>query len=208
MIQWNKHYNRSKSSLSFPDENLVRLIMKNEFSKDSIWLDCGTGSGRHLQLLDNLGFKNNIGTDISLNGLKMAKYNEEKNLIVADNRKMPFPDNFFHGIIAWGSLHYNHKDHFPIMINEIHRILKTNGRLFATLRSQFDTHMKKGKDLGNNVWLTDLSDIEGSIASFFSEEEIKKYFSGFSTVTIGLMERSLMGDLETKISHWIIDAVK
>jgi len=208
MIQWNDHYNKSKSSLSFPDENLVRLIMKADFNKDSVWLDCGTGSGRHLQLLDNLGFKNNIGTDISLNALKIADYNNEKNLLVADNRKMPFVENFFHGIIAWGSLHYNHKDYFPHMIKEIHRILKKEGRLLATLRSEYDTHMKKGKDLGNNVWQTDLNDIKGSIASFYSKNEIDLYFENFSSVSIGLMERTLMGNLDVKISHWIIEAIK
>jgi hypothetical protein len=94
------------------------------------------------------------------------------------------------------------------MITEILRILKKSGIFLGTLRSSRDTYLKKGTNLGNDVWQTSLADIEGSISAFFCEEEIRSIFSQFETVQLGLSERTIMGDLDKLISHWIIRAIK
>jgi hypothetical protein len=94
------------------------------------------------------------------------------------------------------------------MLDEIKFILKTNGLFFATLRSSRDTHLKRGEHKGNNEWITDLNDISGSSVSFYSEEELQKEFSIFSHFEYGLIERSIIGDINKIISHWIISAKK
>jgi SAM-dependent methyltransferase len=70
--EWNSHYTNDKSKLTYPDENLVRLIKKNYNlynAENSTALDLGCGTGRHLKLLGECGFKKIIGTDSSFNAL-------------------------------------------------------------------------------------------------------------------------------------------
>ncbi|MFC1669138.1 class I SAM-dependent methyltransferase [Spirochaetota bacterium] len=210
---WENHYKYNKSELSYPDENLVRLLSKylNNFSDEFSSLnavDLGCGSGRHLKLFHDLGIKNIIGTDNSFNALKISGKPGTYDLIHCDNKNIPLKNNSIDIVAAWGSLHYDYKDELPKMIEEILRILKTGGGLFATLRSDNDTYLKRGTLIGNNVWQTDLGDLEGSIASFYTDDEVQSYFSKFNDFSLGHMSRSIIGDKDKIISHWIIKAGK
>lgn len=208
--QWQAHYTKKKSELRYPDENLVRLLASYLKDRDAAKIsaaDIGCGSGRHLSLLKDFNINKIIGIDNSLNALSIAA-NSRTYLIAGDNRALPLKDNSVDIIIAWGSLHYNHKNELPVMINEILRALKTGGCLFATLRSSRDTLMKKGSHLGNDVWETSLNDIAGATVSFFSENELGACFALFSKTQYGLIERTPVGDTGSLISHWVIRAEK
>jgi len=209
---WNTHYKKEKSVLSYPDENLVRLVMKELQLYESISklyaIDIGCGSGRHIAFMQNTGLKHIYGTDNSLNALKICRDLNPDQLINCDNQDIPLRDEIFDISIAWGSLHYSTKPEIIPMINEIKRITKTGGVIFATLRNDKDTYLKTGKHLENNTWQTGLGDLTGTIVSFYCEDELKKLFSGFSEVKYGWMERTIIGDTSKLISHWVISARK
>jgi SAM-dependent methyltransferase len=208
--EWDLHYTRGKSALTYPDENLVRLLGRELNSRKAAGLkalDTGCGSGRHLFLLENRGIKA-TGTDYSLNALEICRAAGQELLVNCDNRALPFRDSSFDIVIAWGSLHYSHKDETRAMVNELLRITAAGGVLFATLRRDNDTYLRTGEHLGNNVWRTKLDDLEGSTVSFYSEDEVENIFSGFGGLKIGFMERSIVGDTSKVISHWVISARK
>jgi ubiquinone/menaquinone biosynthesis C-methylase UbiE len=209
---WNNHYNDKKSLLSYPDENLVRLIAgkinRSESINDLIAIDIGCGSGRHIALLKECGIGTVYGSDHSMNALKLCQRINLANIINCENSKMPFKDNTFDIAVTWGSLHYSTKDETHVMLDEIRRIIKKDGELFATLRRDNDTYLKTGTNLGNNTWKTGLDDISGTVVSFFSESEIKRLFSSFSNFSYGWIERTIIGDTGKIISHWIISAKK
>ena len=209
---WNNHYNEKKSILSYPDENLVRLISnkinRSKSIKDLKAIDVGCGSGRHIALLKESGIETVYGSDYSLNALQLCQKLNLKNIINCENTKMPFKDNTFDIAVTWGSLHYSTKDETAIMLNEIKRIIKKDGELFATLRRDNDTYLKTGTNLGNNTWKTGLDDISGSIVSFFDESEIIGLFNSFTSFSYGWIERTIIGDTGKIISHWVISAVK
>ncbi len=209
--QWDNHYARERSRLSYPDENLVRLIRK-DITSGAIdpslpAVDLGCGSGRHLKLLGEHGFSAVIGTDNSFRALDLAR-GYSPLLIQSDNRSVALKSGSAGLVIAWGSLHYGRKEDLPPMVNEIRRILRPAGKLYATLRCEKDTFLKKGKHIGNDTWITDLDDIAGSTVSFYGENELKKIFSVFTLFRYGLAERSLVGDTGSIISHWVIQAGK
>lgn len=211
MATWQDHYHRNKSQLSYPDENLVRLLSR-AFSENASWqdpvaLDLGCGSGRHLSLLDNFGFSTVLGTDNSFRALEISK-NYPALLFQGDNRLIPLGDETCNLIVAWGSLHYSTKDDFSAMLNQIYRVLKPGGVLLGTLRTDRDTYLKRGEHLGNDVWHTDLPDIAGTLVSFFSEDELTKYFRLFDELDYGLAERVPLGRNRATISHWIFYARK
>jgi ubiquinone/menaquinone biosynthesis C-methylase UbiE len=209
---WDNHYNEKKSILSYPDENLVRLISKKinktESIKDLTAIDVGCGSGRHLSLLKESGAGIICGSDNSMNALKLCHTLNHKNVVNCENRNLPFKDNTFDIAVAWGSLHYASKDETKVMLDEIRRILKREGELFATLRKDNDTYLRTGTELGNNTWKTGLDDISGALVSFFNESEINKLFNSFSSFSYGWIARSIIGDTAKIISHWIISARK
>jgi len=208
--QWQVHYTKKKSELRYPDENLVRLLasyLKDKDMAEISAVDIGCGSGRHLNLLKDFNIHKIIGIDNSLNALSIAA-NTRCPLVMGDNRALPLKDKSADIIIAWGSLHYNHKNELTAMINEMARVLKTGGRLFATLRSSRDTLMRRGSHIGNDVWETSLDDIAGATVSFFSENELDAYFAPFLKVQYGLIERTLIGDTSSRVSHWVIRAEK
>lgn len=209
--EWNLHYTRDRSSLTYPDENLVRLLSHelNERRGTGLRvLDSGCGSGRHLFMLRRSGIEFATGSDYSLNALAICKNAGEKLLVNCDNRQLPFKDSTFDIIIAWGSLHYSVKDETRNMVNELFRILSPDGSILATLRRDNDTYLRTGEHLGNNQWCTKLGDLEGSIVSFYSEDEVRRLFGDTDTLKLGFMERSIVGDTSKVISHWVISAKK
>jgi ubiquinone/menaquinone biosynthesis C-methylase UbiE len=141
-----------------------------------------------------------------LNALKLCQRINLRNIINCENKIMPFKENTFDIAVAWGSLHYSSKDETQAMLNEIKRILKKDGELFATLRRDNDTYLKTGIDLGNNTWKTGLDDISGTVASFYNESELNRLFNSFGSFSYGWIERTLIGDTSKIISHWIISA--
>lgn len=209
MNEWQEHYTRPKARLLYPDENLVRMLAKTAAEKKiSTAIDLGCGSGRHLSLLRDFGITCITGTDASRNALVLAAETSAGFTVLADNMQLPFKDSSADLITAWGSLHYCRKAQLKTMLAEIRRVLKPEGVLLATLRSDRDTLMKRGEHLGNNEWKTELEDISGAYVSFFSMEELEPLFREFSSMKYGLMERSLMGNISSIVSHWFIKAEK
>ncbi len=210
--EWNTHYKRNRSILSYPDENLVRLVAgavkKSSDGKNLKAIDIGCGSGRHMLLLEESGFGTVCGSDYSLNALDICRDAGFPVVANCENRNMPFRDETFDVAVAWGSLHYSTKDETVKMVEEARRIIKKDGLLFATLRRDNDTYLKNGTHLGNNTWRTGLDDLTGSVVSFFSEDELKTLFSSFTEFSYGWMERTIIGDTGKVISHWIISAKK
>ena len=147
-------------------------------------VDLGCGSGRHLKLLSEIGISRIIGLDASHGALLISRKTGQSLLVRGNNRQLPLKDGSADIIIAWGSLHYNVKSDLAPMLDEILRILKQDGQLFATLRSSRDTYLKRGTHLGNDMWVTDLKDISGSTASFYTESEIRKELSTFQSILV------------------------
>jgi SAM-dependent methyltransferase len=211
---WDKHYKSVKSVLIYPDENLVRMIKAylSEITSESIAdfsaIDLGCGTGRHLKMLLETGIKQVTGLDYSYNGLKTCKELYSVPLVQGDNNNLPFRDSSYNAAISWGSLHYCGKELLEKQAGEIYRIMKPGARFFGTLRSDKDTYLKKGKHIGNNTWITDLEDIKNSVVSFYNENELKTCLKIFSKFEYGIIERTIIGDLQKRISHWIFWAEK
>ncbi|MDX1957933.1 MAG: class I SAM-dependent methyltransferase [Leptospiraceae bacterium] len=200
-MSWNHHYTKPKSQLSYPDENLVRLLNKNQFTGNRA-LDLGAGSGRHSILLKNFGFQV-TATDSAENSINQIKtLYPELDAIQTIDSKLPFPDSSFDLVVSWGVLHYNSIDEIHKILAEIKRILTIGGIFFGTIRANTDTHLKLES---TNIHLDDL---KGVHARVFSLEEIQELLVNFTETKFGYMERTPIGNLEERICHWIFQAKK
>lgn len=194
---WDDHYRKSKSRLAYPDENLVRLL--GDLPAGAA-LDLGCGSGRHLPILENFGFHPVIGVDVSETGVELCctlhpQY-EFHHLKVdeSDPRSLSlnFEDDSLRLVVLWGVLHYNSEPIRNRLLEEVARVLSPDGTLLGTLRAGSDTHLR------------DNADLPGIAVRYFDEAETRALLGArFGVVELGYMERTVVGDLERKISHWI-----
>lgn len=193
---WNEHYTRLKAKLLYPDENLVRMLSKLDV-KSGTALDFGAGSGRHSILLKTFGF-DVAALDYSENSLSLIKELDSSiQTVLASMPPYPFSDEAFDVVVSWGVLHYNSDEMISQMISEKYRILKKNGYLLGTIRADRDTYLgiKEGK--------ISAKDLEGANAKLFSKDTVLSLLSSFSYIQMGYMERTPIGKLEEKISHWM-----
>jgi SAM-dependent methyltransferase len=187
---WDNHYKKEKSKLFYPDENLVRILSK--LNGKGFALDHGSGSGRHIPLLKNFGYEVKA-CDYSISSVEnLRKDFSEIEISQIESTNLPYQENEFDLLISWGVLHYNSFEDTKKIVKEWKRILKDNSYLAFTVRANTDTHLVLQKDL------------EGSKIKLYSLEELKTILDGFKEFEIAYMERTPLGKLEQRISHWII----
>ena len=196
-LLWEKHYNRPKSRLLYPDENLVRILSKIEPPNPRA-VDFGAGSGRHSKLLDEFGFE--------VTAIDMAEQVLEIFPEISINRlhSNDFPTNLsdLGIVVAWGVLHYNSDSKIFELIQKIHHSLATGGYFVGTLRAKNDTHLEllDGK--------AGLADLEGVYARTFAEPEVLELLVSFRSIQLGYMERTPIGQLNKRIAHYFFLARK
>ncbi len=201
---WNSHYTKDKSLLSFPDENLVRMLSKDGNGNGKTALDLGCGSGRHLPLLASFGYTA-IGSDIADNALQKCKPLSDY-LLCCSNTSLPLKDSSVHCTCAWGSLHYCFKHETRKQIAELFRIMKTGGILYGTLRAETDNFFER-IEKRNSSWLCRTDSLKPLIVSFFDSAELTDLFSIFSSFSFGYCARTQIGE-EKLIAHWYFRAEK
>ncbi len=102
-------------------------------------LDFGCGAGRGSALLAKNGAKV-YGVDILKSNLDHAKELCKKNKVkaefklVKEKEDIPYPDNFFDGIVCDGVLH--HIKHAGEVVDEFRRVLKPGGMIYVMLYTE------------------------------------------------------------------------
>jgi len=185
----------------YPDENLVRILSNLEEINCKVEkkkaLDLGAGSGRHCILLMNYGYEV-TALDYSKESISRIKnWIPNLNALHIESPPYPFPAASFDLIVAWGVLHYNSEDNTRALLKEIKRILKPNGFFTGTLRRDNDTSISGGRNSQIQI-----DDLRGGRVRKFSLEEVHFILKDFKNVRIGYMERTPLGKLEERISHF------
>ncbi len=194
---WDRHYSREKSDLQYPDENVVRYFsqfFKIHDKKHPFILDLGCGYGRHTTLLNRYPCKV-ISQDFVFSVLPNKNH---PFAVSALAEKLPYMDNSFNCVLAWGILHYLSPKQVPISISSIHRVLKDKGVLLATIRAEEDTHITHVINKG---------DLEEGKVILYTKDMAISLFKNFSKVNYGFIMRQQLRQEHT-IAHHIIEAIK
>ncbi len=99
-------------------------------SKDKI-LDVGCGLGGPMYYL---GIKKYIGIDISSSFLKIAHklFKKPKFIEMDVTRGLKFDSNYFDYIFCFETIEHIPKEKIPFFLDELHRVLKKNGKIIIT----------------------------------------------------------------------------
>lgn len=125
------------------DIYLFDQILKNRFAPNSKILDAGCGGGRNLVWFLRENFEV-FGVDQNENAVEhcrqlakeLAPNISTENFQISSVEKMPFADEAFDLVISSAVLHFaKDENHFNKMFNEMWRVLRPNGILFARLAS-------------------------------------------------------------------------
>lgn len=104
-------------------------------NKSIKFLDYGCGDGKYFKKLISLGLlnKNIHGVEISKNRIKRCHAINFDNAILVNNvPKLPYKDNEFHIINFMEVIEHIPKDNVDLILKEIKRVLKQNGRLIIS----------------------------------------------------------------------------
>ncbi len=128
------HWEQAYARFETPAEEIVKFIRRLEYLGQSEWprdaqiVDIFSGKCLGIRALEQLGFTNLEGVDISENLLSFYKGDAE--LYVADCRELPFEKNSRDVIVVQGGLH--HLPELPAdltkTLSEIKRVLRPTGR--------------------------------------------------------------------------------
>lgn len=205
---WDKIYASGSSNLSYPNENLVRLI-KGLYGKEvhgKKALDFGFGSGNNLKFLFEFGF-DVYGFEVSSNAKSIAiskmpsEYNSE-NLIINDFFNL---DISFDLIIAWQVLFYNTFNSIVKISKDLYDRLLPGGKFIFTVATSNDISFTSSYPISDSYERKINNDIpnqnDATIVVFPSEQDILSTFTFIGDIEIGYFETMLLGIVT---SHWII----
>ena len=135
---------------------------------------------------------------VELTKKRLALYGLTANVIEGDAQKLPFPDNSFDYVCAWGCLM-----HMPLTekaISEIQRVLKPGGKGLAMMYHRNSVHLRYCIQLGRGILrfkylqyddqslinrYTDGARVGGNmLARFYTRKQFRSLFSAFKNVGV------------------------
>ncbi|HNW74368.1 MAG TPA: class I SAM-dependent methyltransferase [Bacteroidales bacterium] len=108
-------------------EFIISTIQKQGVSKGSVILEVGCSGGRLLELLNEEGFRNLSGIDLSEDAICRCRERNLKNVLVKDGENTGFEDGKFDLIIASDILEHIKNEEEALL--EWYRILRPGGKL-------------------------------------------------------------------------------
>lgn len=151
-------------------------------------LDLGCGTGRHSIFLAELGF-DVTATDISEHGVAITqKRAQEKGLNIKtlchDMRKIPFDDNTFDAVLCVWTTGHGLLEDMIAHKNEMVRVTKPNGFIFADYVSKQDRYYGKGIEIEKDTFINNVPGEEEIPHHYSDEDGIKELYSGFGELKI------------------------
>ncbi|EAL0272060.1 class I SAM-dependent methyltransferase [Campylobacter lari] len=217
--RWEKLHSDPYHKPKYPSFDFVQFAFKNYDKKDKI-LDLGCGNGRHLKFLAENDF-DAFGCDFSKNAIQHAdmflkQYGLSAHLDVASFDNLPYEDDFFDGIVAYGVILYGTKEQIEKGALEIHRVLKKNGKAYLKVRNLYDSRYINGikyNNGGGDKYEIIVNDNNINKPAFhengmktyhFDKKEIKRIYAIFSKIEINRMRHTFDNDTYADDSFIVI----
>jgi SAM-dependent methyltransferase len=169
-----------KNVMLYPNERVVAFLARNfgnlEENRSRTALDIGFGSGRHLKLLLDYGFRT-YGIDYSQACLDTASrvlgdYANLMSLKTDDIRTVAF-DTLFDVVINFGVAFNRPVDEMLVDLRKVHALMKPGGKMFINFRTNEDSLVGMGERIDEHSWILgpESGPYNGILYTFLSDEE-------------------------------------
>ena len=184
--------------------------MKGLKGKKLLDIACGTGvlTEQFVRMGADVTAVDLTPKAVELTKKRLALYGLQANVMEADAQKLPFPDNSFDFVCAWGCL--MHMPQTEKAIAEIHRVLRPGGKMIAMMYHVDSVHLRYCIQLGRGILrlkylkyddqslinrYTDGAKVGGNqLAKFYSRGQFRKLFSSFRNIRLGIHDNRGMVD--------------
>lgn len=214
---WESIY-RSRDWGRYPPEELVRFMARHYYSAPErakvrvLDLGCGPGSGASW-FVAREGFTLS-GIDASPTAIAKARARFSREGLVGDFRtgaidQLPWQDGYFDAVIDNGCLTCNSEHDTVVIVAEVQRVLKTDGRHFSITPKAGCWGDGTGERVDDTTWRNITEGPFAGLGStrFATAESLRRIYAGFREL---LVEYSIRSELvqQREISHWIVTCRK
>jgi SAM-dependent methyltransferase len=200
------------NELAYPDEQIVRFLAarygETGVPAGANGLDVGFGSGRHLKLLMDYGFKAH-GLEVVPEALDVAgrRFGGDPllgELKVADMRAHPFPDGFFEVAVAWGVVFLRPPEEILADLRALHRMLAPGGGLAVNFRTHDNWLVGRGRQISPSTWVLDeqAADYAGITYTFLTDDQAVELLEGAGFTIDDYQRVELWRDRGTRRHSW------
>jgi SAM-dependent methyltransferase len=198
MPEWDEIFRSQGRVFRSPHPYIDRLI--EVFHQNGVRrvLDLGCGTGRHTIYLARAGFETHA-LDSSANALAQTEmWLEEEGLKAETVRRrmeegLPFPDDFFDAVLSVQVIHHNLLAQILETIAEIGRVLRQGGVIFVSVPILRDGPVPAEVDwqlrpVEPRTLVPERGPEAGIPHHYFTEEELRETFSGYTNIEIFIDE--------------------
>jgi ubiquinone/menaquinone biosynthesis C-methylase UbiE len=174
---WNDLY-RSQSR---PWKGVVTTKTSFPFLKGDKILDIGCGNGKTSLALMEEGY-DVTGVDISEAAVEacIRLYGNRMRVICASVSSVPLNDREMDGAVMIHILEHLDNDELKASIKELHRVLRSNAKIFVRVFHKDDMRSDKGERIDENTVVRG----NGIRYRYFDEDDLKNIFSGFHEISM------------------------
>jgi ubiquinone/menaquinone biosynthesis C-methylase UbiE len=136
---WENEFQNDWKNGKQPNRHFLNFLKEYHPQIGQKVLDIGSGDGRHLLLMAQLGYQC-TGVELTESGIKtttgkLQNYGLSAELVQTSFHNLPFEDASFHSIVSTQALHYNNWAGAKISFQEATRVLQPGGLFFFRARS-------------------------------------------------------------------------
>lgn len=177
-----------------------------------------TGGLAEIKMAKAQSARHVIATTIDPKGAEHAKhrikelgFSDQIDIKIEDvSQQLPYPNDHFDYIYARLILHYLTKDALASALAELHRVLRTNGRIFVVVRSTDCPEARNAAKFDAVTCLTTYSSGKESYSRYFhTQESISHYLSqaGFTIEHMAAYQEHLCVDFQRTLPASQIDSL-
>lgn len=205
----------------YPGEDVIRFV-KGRFSQAGEpsrvrLLEVGCGSGANLWFMAREGFCVH-GIDGSDTAVGLARERLEREcpawsatgglVQVGDALRLPYPDNYFDGILDVVAVCYCGFEDAQQVYREMARVVKPGGRLFSRMFARGCWGDGTGEAAGRDMWWCSEGPLEGFGATrFAAEEDVPVLLQGWTVAGVERGSFTMQGG-QREIRHLLVEGIK
>ncbi|MBW2989375.1 class I SAM-dependent methyltransferase [Candidatus Woesearchaeota archaeon] len=207
MGDWERLYKEKGTVQREPSKKVLEAIEFFKEKRVKKVLDLGCGTGRHTELLVNMGFEA-YGCDNSKDALEIVKRKLPNcRLEACDMTKLPYSDGYFDGVLCYLVIQHGMMKDIKKTVSEMIRVLKKRGYLYLAAISRKHPTYDTGEEIEPNTRINTEADDGDMPHHFFSEDELKGLFDEFEIIRIEHFEEESMLNPD-KVASWGLYAMK